>query len=206
MILTISGKPGSGKSVIAKEVAKRLNLKYYCVGDFQRQIAKKKGISLIELGELEEKDSSIDIEIDKIQAELGKKQENMIVDSRIGFHFIPKSIKIFLDVDLEIGAGRIFKQRRDDERFSTLKKTMEEIKKRAESEKKRYMKYYGVSHYDMENYDIVIDTTGRTIEGVVDEIMKKVSAKNGNGNSRKNGKSNNHNNTATFKKAGQKRQ
>ena len=46
MIITISGKPGSGKSTVAKEAAKKLKLKYYCIGDFQRKIARKKSISL----------------------------------------------------------------------------------------------------------------------------------------------------------------
>lgn len=173
MIITISGKPGSGKSTVAKAVAKKLNLKYYCIGDFQREIAGKKGISLSELGRLEEKDKSIDLEIDRMQEDLGKKKEDMIVDSRIGFHFIPNSIKIFLDVDLDIGAKRIFSQKRKDEKYSTIEKTKKEIEGRIGSERKRYKKYYGIDHYNMKNYDLVIDTTGKTMDEVAGEIVKK---------------------------------
>ena len=64
MIITISGKAGSGKSTIAKELAKKLKLKHYSIGDLMRQIAKEKNISLIELSKLAEKDNSIDKELD----------------------------------------------------------------------------------------------------------------------------------------------
>lgn len=176
MILTISGRPGSGKSIVGKEIANRLNLKYYCVGDFQREIASKRGISLAELGQLEEKDKSIDLEVDSMQKELGRKDEDMIVDSRIGFHFMPKSVRIFLDVDPDVGAERIFSQKRDDEKFSSLKKTKEEIAERVESERKRYRKYYSVDHYDMKNYDIIIDTTRMEASQVADEIIKRLTS------------------------------
>ena len=65
MIITISGKAGSGKSTVAKEIARKLELKHYSIGDLMRQMAKEKNISLSELGELAEKDDSIDKELDK---------------------------------------------------------------------------------------------------------------------------------------------
>ena len=46
MIITISGIAGSGKSTVAKLLAKKLNCKHYSVGDFMRQIAKEKNIPL----------------------------------------------------------------------------------------------------------------------------------------------------------------
>lgn len=174
MIITISGKPGSGKSVVAREIAKRLNLKHYSMGDFQRDIADKRGISITELGRLEEKDRSIDEEVDRRQEELGKKEDNFVIDSRIGFHFIPGSLKIFLDVNFDAGAGRIFRQKRKEESSATLEGTKKEIRLRVESEKKRYREFYNIDHYDPMNYDLIIDTTSKRIEQVVDEIVKKV--------------------------------
>lgn len=44
MIITISGYPGSGKSTIADIIAKKLKLKRYSVGNFRRELAKKRGI------------------------------------------------------------------------------------------------------------------------------------------------------------------
>ena len=100
MIITISGKPGSGKSTVAELIAKRLSLKHYSIGNFMREIAKEKGISLLELGKIAEKERWVDDELDKRQIELGGREDGFVIDSRLGFHFIPKSVKIFLDVNL----------------------------------------------------------------------------------------------------------
>ena len=55
MIITISGKPGSGKSTIAKILAEKLKLKHYSAGDFRREKAKKLCLSLEEFNKLGEK-------------------------------------------------------------------------------------------------------------------------------------------------------
>ena len=107
MIITIAGKPGSGKTTIAKMLAERLGYKYYSCGLFMRNLAEKKGTSLNAFIKMAEMDPSIDKEIDEWQTQLGKKENNFILDSRLGFHFIPKSFKIFLDVDLDVSAERL---------------------------------------------------------------------------------------------------
>ncbi len=174
MIITIGGAPGSGKSTVAKEVANRLGMKHYSMGDFQREIAEEKGLTLAELNELEEQDKSIDIEVDKRQKRLGEREDNFVIDSRLGFHFIPKSIKIFLDVDLEVGAQRILNQGRNDEEAFTRQDMVNKLAERIKSEMKRYKEYYNVNHYDKSNYDYVIDTTNLTIEEEIQEVLKAV--------------------------------
>ncbi|MFO8015868.1 MAG: AAA family ATPase, partial [Candidatus Woesearchaeota archaeon] len=49
MKITISGKPGSGKSTVARLVAERLGLNHYSLGDMQREVAREKCISMAEL-------------------------------------------------------------------------------------------------------------------------------------------------------------
>ena len=73
---------------------KKLKLKHYSTGDFMRQIAKEKSLTLLQLSKKAESDKSIDIELDKRQKDLGKTQDNFIIDSRLGWHFIPKAKKI----------------------------------------------------------------------------------------------------------------
>jgi len=137
-IITINGTAGSGKSTVAKLLAKKLDYKHYSMGDFQREIAEEKGISLLELGKLEEKDKSIDEEVDQMQIDLGRKEDNFVIDSRLGFHFIPNSIKIFLDADFEERAKRILADTIRKEHNVNLKTTKQNIKTREASEKKRY--------------------------------------------------------------------
>jgi cytidylate kinase len=169
MIITISGKPGSGKSTIAKLLAKMLKYRHYSMGDLQRSIAEEKGISLIELSKLEEKDPSIDREVDRKQKELGEKKDNFVIDSRIGFHFIPKSVKIYLDISLDESVKRISKDKRAGE-AGTVEELKAEIKRRMQSETKRYKKYYGADISKLSNYDLVVDTSKLTIEQVFEKV------------------------------------
>ena len=136
MIITISGKAGSGKSTVAKELAKKLKLGHYSVGDLMREMAKAKGISLFELGRKAEKDKKIDKELDNRQIELGKKEDNFVIDGRLTSLFIPKAdLKVFLDCDDQVRAKRILKEGRNDEKNKSLKETIKDIKKREESER-----------------------------------------------------------------------
>lgn len=166
MIITISGKPGSGKNTVAEILAKKLNLKHHAIGDLQKGLAKEKGLTINEWAEIEEKDPSIDHEIDEKQRELGK-EDNIIVNSRIGFHFIPNSTKVYLDVDFEEGAKRILKRQGG----ASLEKTKEEIKRRMELEK-RFSRFYGINHLDKNNYDLWLDTTNITAEQAAEKIIE----------------------------------
>ncbi len=159
MIISIGGKPGTGKSTIAKLLAKQLKYKHYSSGDFTRQIAEKRGISLLELARLEEIDKKIDEEVDRKQIELGKKQDNFVIDSRLGFHFIPNSKKIFLDAAIEIRAKRIFSDKKRKEDNKDVDTTKKNILKREKSEIKRYKSYYDINPYDKKHYDMIIDTS-----------------------------------------------
>ena len=47
---------------IAKELAKKLKIKHYSIGDLIRQIAKVKNVSLMVLSKLAEKETSITID------------------------------------------------------------------------------------------------------------------------------------------------
>jgi len=173
MIITISGALGSGKSTVAKILVQKFNLKHYSTGDFMREIAAKRGITLLELSKLAETDRSIDKELDNYQIQLGKEEDNFIIDARLGWHFIPNSIKIFLDVTDEEAAKRIFKEGRTDEKYNTdLNATLENIKNRRASEIKRYQDYYNLNYYDHNNYDLVVDTTTIPAAEVAEKIIK----------------------------------
>jgi cytidylate kinase len=172
VIITLSGKAGAGKSTIARALAKKFRLKRYSIGDLTRQIAKKRHLSIAELAKYEERHSSIDRELDKMQKELGKKKHNFIIDGRISFHFIPQSIKIFLDVEDGTGAARIFRDHRATENGNSVKDVLKMIKQRRASEKKRYARLYHINPYKESNYDLVVNTTGKRIP----EVVKQVSA------------------------------
>lgn len=174
MKITISGRAGSGKSTVAKLIAKQLNLKHYSAGDLMRQMAFEKKMSLLELSKEAEINPDIDKEIDKKTEKLGRIEDNFIMDSRLAFHFIPDSIKIFLTVDRKEAARRIFNDLRPQEKENlTLDETEKNIIKRENYEKERYKKYYGLNPYDnLVPYDIIVDTTGILPKKAADKIIE----------------------------------
>jgi cytidylate kinase len=177
MIITIGGTAGSGKSTAARLLAKKLGYKHYSMGDLQREIAEENGVSLLELGKLEEKDRSIDEEVDQRQIELGRTEDNFVMDARLGFHFIPGSVKIFLDADFEERAKRILADTIRKEHNITLKSTKRGMEIRKASEKKRYKEYYNLDPYDKKHYDLIVDTTSITPEEAVGKILEFIRKK-----------------------------
>ena len=174
MIITISGKAGSGKSTVAKAISKKLKLRHYSIGDLMRQLAKERKISLLELGKIAEKDKSIDRELDNKQIALRNK-DNFVIDGRLTAFFIPTSdLKVFLDCNDKVRAERILKDTRKDEKGSTIRQIIRKIKSREQSERKRYKKYYDVDYYDRKLYDLVMDTTNLKASQVVDKIIKSM--------------------------------
>ena len=174
MIITISGKAGSGKSTVAKGIAKKLNLKHYSIGGIMRQLAKEKNLSLNELSKLAEKDKTIDLTLDKKQIGLRDKND-FVIDGRLSFHFIPFSKKIFIKVDEEEGGKRIFKAKRQTEQHESVEQAIKKIRDRRNSELKRYKKYYNVDYTDMKQFDFIIDSTSISAEEVKNKIKEYLS-------------------------------
>ncbi|MCC7574407.1 cytidylate kinase family protein [Candidatus Woesearchaeota archaeon] len=181
MKITISGTLGSGKSTVAKIISEKLNIKRFNSGGLMRQMAEERNMTLNELQEIAEKDRSVDDEIDRRQKELGEKENDFIFEGRLGYHFIPDSYKIFLKTDVEVAAERILKSMNEENKERQqegLKKDKNEIinslKKRRESEQKRYQELYDLNYEDETNYDLIIDTTNINAEEVSNKIIKEI--------------------------------
>ncbi len=172
MIITISGDLGSGKSTVGKLVSKQLKLKYYSTGMMFRKVANDMRLSLQELTKLSETDKRIDKRIDDYQVKLGETEDNFLLEGRLGFHFIPNSIKIYLKVSPEEAARRIFTHNRLNEKYENQKDALKNIKIRRSSEIKRYKEFYNVDLEDESNYDLVINTNPIPAVEVATKIIR----------------------------------
>lgn len=177
MKITISGTPGSGKTVVGKYLSKKLKLKYYGVGELMRDFAKKNNLNLIQMNKFLEKDKKLDKNFNESIKKLNKR-DNFILDSRIGFLFVKKCVNIFLDADLNIRAGRIFKDRRKLENYKKVEDVKKEIKKRFLSERKRFKKLYKIDFANLKNYNLIINTNGMNVKIISNIILKYLERNN----------------------------
>jgi len=171
-IITISGDIGGGKSAVAKSLSARLGYTVVGTGGIQREIAKKRGITTLELNRISIEDPSVDAEIDNFVIELGKTRRDLIVDSRLAWHFIPDSFKVFLLVDPLVGAQRVFGDQRAEEENPTLEKTLDNNRQRQSLEKARFKQLYDVDFRDFGNYDVLVDTSYSSPESIADKLAE----------------------------------
>ena len=92
-IITVSGKPGSGKSSTSDKVAELLGYTRFSSGDMVRKMIESKNMTLSEFNQRASTDHALDQEVDEFLRKLRDKND-IIIDSRLGFYWIPESFKV----------------------------------------------------------------------------------------------------------------
>ena len=170
--ITITGDLGSGKSVVSKLLQTALGYEVYSTGKVQREIAARYGMSTLELNQYAHTHPEIDEEIDSAFSELNHRLEGLIVDSRLAWHFMPHSFKIYMRVPVEIAAARIMNDpNRKGERYETREQAVADILARKRSENERFLEKYNADCRNMSNFDFVADTEDRSPEAVAKNIL-----------------------------------
>ena len=173
--ITISGDLGSGKSTVSRLLAERLQLQRYSTGDIQRRLAAERGMTSLEFNQLAEQDRSIDTLIDNGTIEIANSVDRLVFDSRLAWHFVPDSIKIYLSVDPRVAAQRVAAAGRGSvESYQSVEEAMALMNARRQSEIERFIEYYGVNIDSYRNFDLVVDTTYATPEEVADMICQLI--------------------------------
>lgn len=175
MLISITGRLGSGKSTVCNIMKERYGFEIYSTGTINREFARRLGISTLELNKRLNEDPSLDHEIDGTVTKLSeeRKDDKLIFDSRMAWHFAKDTFKIFLTIEPMEAARRVMKdQRGAEERYTDVNDACEKLIERSRVERDRFVDIYGVDYYDYNNFNIVVDTTSRTPEEVVAIIME----------------------------------
>lgn len=171
-IVCINGDLGSGKSSAISKLSERLSWRVFSTGAAQRQLAREMGITTLELNKISESDRSIDDKIDSVFADLAKSEEDLIVDSRMAWHFLPTGKKIRLVCHPSTSGRRVYYDTdRSAEKYDTVEAATADVQFRRASEKLRFKTFYDVDVEYLQNYDAVIQTDLHVLGDVVDKIQ-----------------------------------
>lgn len=172
MIITITGKPCSGKSAAIAKLMEKHNFEKFSAGEIFRRIGAERGLNILEMNQARDV-----IDIDKLVDDeivaIGKRdlEKDIIFDSRTAWHFIPESFKVFLDIQPHEAARRLISSGRTTEQVDVSEEdAIASLEKRWDVENERYMKLYNFNNKNPENYNIVVDTTNITVDEVADKI------------------------------------
>ena len=171
MLITISGLPGSGKTTVARLVARDLDLEHVYAGDIFRREAEACGLSLAAYLRRAESDSTIDRRLDELMA-VRAAQGRAVLEGRLAAVMAAQAgvdaLKVFLEAGEEERARRI-----TGREGGATRERLREIQEREASDRRRYRDIYGVDYHDRSRYDLVIATDDRGPEELALTIVAR---------------------------------
>ena len=143
-------------------------------GEFFRQMADERDMSLEAFGELAENNIEIDKKVDDRM--INAAEPGMVLEARLTGHLMNRSekdaFKVWIEASLDTRVRRIAEREGyTEEEIDDLK---EKVSKREASERKRYKKYYDIDINDTSFYDLVISSEENSPEEIVESIMEGV--------------------------------
>ncbi len=176
-IITISGKPGSGKSSTADRVAELLGYTRHSSGDVVRKFIAKHNITLQSYNDQAHMDHNLDAKVDEELRNLRSKKD-IVVDSRLGFYWIPESFKVYLDLDLDTATARIYKDVTTNQsrksvatEDTSLGAVAHQVRDRMNIEQSRFKSMYGVDPFNTGHFDLIIDTSRNDPQSVAISVF-----------------------------------
>ena len=168
--LTIGGLPGTGTTTACTALQTLTGLPYVYAGEIFRKMAKERGLTLAEFGSLAERDASIDRDLDDRQAKL-LAAAPVLLEGRLSGYLAYRdrvpAFKVWFTCDPYERARRVVEREGGD-----LETRMEEMRRREQSERKRYLEYYAFDVSDLSVYDLVIDTTKLPRESITARVRE----------------------------------
>ncbi len=174
-VIVISGKPGCGSSTVAKLLAKKLGLRHFSLGDYNKSHAKKAKNETdrsLEMWRLEpQKLKKFHIHSDKYVRTIAKKG-SIVIDAKLGI----RMIKGLYDYGIWLTAPRGVRAKRYAKRGNTsIKDGMKKLLEKDALERSNWKKIYGFDSFSQsKDADLVINTGNKTPEQIVELIISKM--------------------------------
>ncbi len=176
MNISISGYPCSGKTTIIEYLKNKYGFSVISGGALYREEAKKRNLTVLQLNELAKVDRSVDLALDKKLHNEGVKNKGkkVIFDSRLAWHFVPQSFKVFVAINEKELGKRLFNSNRPiEEKGTSEEEALKAALYRRELEKERYKQLYNLDLFDFNNYDFIAINENRTAEETAEYIYEQ---------------------------------
>ncbi len=175
MIITITGKPCTGKSTMAEIFINKYHFDRIYAGAIFKKHARELGIDITDLCKSEqiyEIDRRVDKELENIYHT--RLNEDLLIESRTSWSFMPKAFNVFIDIPNKVMAERLFNSDRPiNERGNTLDEALQKVTERYNADVARYKLLYNIDCDNLDNYTYVIDNSNLTPEQTADKIYEE---------------------------------
>ena len=175
MIITITGKPCTGKSTMAEIFIKKYGFDRVYAGAIFKRHARELGIDITDLAkstEIYEIDKRVDTELEQIYTT--RLRDNLLIESRTAWSFMPKAFNVFIDIPNNVMAERLFNSDRpENERGKNLNEALQKVTERYNADVDRYKLLYNIDCDNLNNYTYVIDNSNLTPEQTADKIYEE---------------------------------
>ena len=174
-IITITGETGSGVSTVTNQLADSLRYRKFSAGSLFRTLAVQYNMTVNELNDFAQNNRVVDQEIDTLIRRIGQGRE-IVLDARLGYYWIHDSFRVYLTVDPDIAAHRIYTAvsngLRYEEGATTVNQTIINIKKQVEYTQHRYFRDYGIDISNISMFDLIIDSDDKSPDVIVAMIKQ----------------------------------
>lgn len=172
MKITVFWLAWSGTSTIGKLLWEKLDYKFMSSWNIMRSWADNLWYTIYDFeNKVIKTDKSFDIKLDNKVWDFWEQNDDFIFESRLAWHFIPDSFKIFLHCDDRERYRRI----QTREKWN-LEDIVQKTQKREDDLVIRYKEVYPdiVFPPKKEEFDLFIDATSISPDEIVDKILEKI--------------------------------
>ena len=162
IVLTFGGLHGTGKSTVAKKLARHYNLKYFSAGQIFREQARDSGENLATYSKTAESDLSIDRVIDERIVELAK-IGGVVIDARLGAYLAGDhaTLRVYFVTSEDVRVKRIAQRE-----GRVVEEVREEVLTSEKSQDERFKRDHGVKVRAPEIYDCTLNTNKFDVEQI----------------------------------------
>lgn len=158
-IITISGKPGCGKSTVAKILSSELGYRVMSSGERFREIAKSHGMDIVDfVANYLPNHDEIDLEVDQYFVDYVKSNDDLIIPTRVVGHLLKRNgvnpFNVYLYADEDIRIDRIILREGGSDSISVKS----DLDSREKFENLKYSRIYNIDINDLSVYNLVIYT------------------------------------------------